>query len=78
MLALIEEARSLGLSSPDIYHAEEYFKYNEFELCFDQVITQLYEYDISINPAYYSLINEIGALLELPAEKYSFMKELIK
>jgi len=52
--------------------------HNEYGLSFDTLITQLYEYDIEINIEFYELLVQIGKMLNLDENSYSFMKELIR
>ncbi len=61
----------------DVCHAREFIHYNEFELSFDTLITQMYEYEIKIDTKTYSLIESIGIQLKLSREKYFFMNEQI-
>jgi hypothetical protein len=75
---LIDSTKALGLNQKDIDHSLEYLAYNEYGLCFDQIVTQLYEYDIEITLSVYQLIEEIGMLLDLSPSDYSHMKETIK
>lgn len=77
LLKAIEMSKTFGLNENDILNAKEYFEYNEFELCFDTLTTQLYEFDIIINQKFYELLDKIAKKLKLSEEKYIFMKELI-
>lgn len=78
LLKLIEIARVLGLGEYDLNNATDLLTHNEFGLCFDSIITQMYEYDIKIDNGFYESIAKIGARMNLPQESYSFMKELIR
>jgi hypothetical protein len=71
-------AKDLGLNGDTIYHAGEFIEHHEFELSFDFIITQLYEYDIEIDDLIYNLIVSIGIQLKLSPDKYEFMNELIR
>jgi len=75
---LIEISMALGLNDTDLNNSREYLIHNEYGLCFDTLITQLYEYDIEISIEFYELIGRIGELLNLEESFYSFMKELIR
>lgn len=75
---LLNCASALGLKDKDVNNARDLLDHEEFELCLDMVITQMYEYDIEINADFYKLIDEIGFKMNIPEEKYSFMKELIR
>lgn len=74
---MIETACALGLSEKDLMNAKEYLKHNELELCFDTVITQLYEYEIEINEQFYELVSKIAKSMKLQQESYFFIKDLI-
>ncbi|RNA61785.1 hypothetical protein D1631_07490 [Chryseobacterium nematophagum] len=78
LLRLIEIASILGLNDNDVKNAKDYLMHNEFGLCYDTIITQIYEYDIEIDNEFYQLIIKIGNALNLPPENHSFMKELIR
>lgn len=74
---LIKRAEDFGLNSQDIYNSKEFLLHHEFDLCLDQVATQLYEFDLRINLELYNLILEISHKLKIDTEKYSFIRELI-
>jgi hypothetical protein len=74
---LLEYSQKLGIRDEDLNNAIEFLDYNEFELCFDTIITQMYEYDIKIDEKFFQLVEEIGTDLKLPVNAYFFMKELI-
>jgi L-serine deaminase len=78
LLRLIEIAKILGLDNRDLKNAEDFLMHNEFGLCFDTIITQMYEYDIEIDNEFYESISKIGEKMNLQQESYSFMKELIR
>ncbi|MFC0182994.1 hypothetical protein SAMN04515674_1303 [Pseudarcicella hirudinis] len=78
LLRLIEIAKILGLDDRDLENAKEFLMHNEFGLCFDTIITQMYEYDIEIDNDFYESISKIGERMNLKQESYSFMKELIR
>jgi hypothetical protein len=78
LLALIEGSRVLGLGEEDLRSAKEFLENHEFGLCFDTIITQMYENDIEIDNEFYEMISKIAYKMNLPMEGYSFMKELIR
>lgn len=78
LLRLIEIARILGLDDRDLKNAEDFLMHNEFGLCFDTIITQMYEYDIEIDNEFYESISKIGYRMNFKQESYYFMKELIR
>ncbi|MDR6563436.1 MULTISPECIES: MafI family immunity protein [unclassified Arcicella] len=78
LLGLIEVSRVLGLNENNLENAKDYLVHNEYELCFDTIITQMYEYDIEISNEVYNSISRIGKTMNLQQDSYSFMKELIR
>lgn len=78
LLKLVETAKILGLNNRDIKSAEDFLMHDEFGLCFDTLITQMYEYDIEIDTELYELISKIGQLMNLKQGSYAFMRELIR
>ena len=76
--AIIEKAKTLGLPEQDLINATVYLENNEYRLCFDTIITQMYEYDISIDFEFYELIDNVGTRMKVSFENYSFIKELIR
>lgn len=77
LLSLANIAKSIGLSEDDCIKAIEFLNHKEYGLCFEVIITQMYEYDIEINNEFYDLIVNIADMLDVKVENYSFMKELI-
>ncbi|OFX44946.1 MAG: hypothetical protein A2W95_08215 [Bacteroidetes bacterium GWA2_40_14] len=75
---LIERAKQFGLPTSDIRNANDFIDNQEYGLCFDIIVTQMYEYDIEIDNDFYELLIRIGDKLNIPPENYSFMKDLIK
>jgi len=73
----LEHAKRLGLSDADSETAVSFLGHNEFGLCFETVITQMYEHGVRIDIEFYELIDEIGKEMNLTSDSYSFMKELI-
>ena len=75
---LIKSAEILGLSNVDIKIAQEYLEYNELGLCFDTIVTQLYEYDIEIDNQFFLMVSKIANMMNLSQSHYDFMKDLIR
>jgi hypothetical protein len=75
---LIEGAASAGLEEQDIKIANDFLKQNKVDLCFDHILKQLHEQKISISKDYYMIIMNAGNELKIPAEPYSYAKELIR
>jgi len=75
--SLIVVARVIGLKEVDILASQEFLGYGEYGLCFDYLITQLYEYELAIDENAYNLIEKIAVGMKLDSDSYVFMKELI-
>lgn len=75
---LILSAQILGLEEQDLLAAQEFLDNYEFGLCFDTIVTQLYEYDIEIDEDYYELIVKIVKILKLKQDDFVYVKELIR
>ena len=75
---LIDIAKQLGLPDSDLMNAIDFLEHDEYGLCFDTIVTQMYEYDIEIDDEFYSLLICISVKLVLSSDSYSFMKELIR
>jgi len=78
LLKLIEVAKILALKENDLRNAKDYLLHNEFGLCFETIITQMYEDDIKIDNEIYKSISKIGESINLVQDSYCFMKELIR
>lgn len=74
----LEIAKILGLDNNDFKTANNYLSNKEFGLCFDTIITQMFECDIEIDNDIYNSIMKIGDMMNLDQTSYSFMKELIR
>lgn len=75
--ALIACAKILGLAEVDLYQSNDFLENDEYGLCYQTIITQMYEDDIKIDAEIYSFIQDIGELMALPASDFSFMQDLI-
>ena len=78
LIKFIDHAKSFGLLNRDLENAEDFLENNEFGLCFDTIVTQLYEFDVEINEEFCLIADQIGKSLGLEPETYSYIKELIK
>ena len=78
LASLIDSAETQGLPAQDLTNAQSFLDHIEFGLCFDTIITQIYEYEIEITSEFYDSIIVIADQMKLPVESYSFMKERIK
>jgi hypothetical protein len=75
---LISMAEQTELPLPDIAIAKEYIEYNEGGLALEHIVEQLYEFSIPINKELYDAAEQCGILMDLPVDKYNYLKELIK
>lgn len=78
LIRLIEVARIIGLNKNELKKAKDYLVHNEYGLCFDTIITHMYEYDIEIDSEIYTSISKMGECMNLSQDSYCFMKELIR
>ena len=77
LLFLLNNFRS-KLPLNDVGNGEILIKHNEFGEAFDLICTQLYEYDISINDENVQLIREIALLMNIPDNKWEYVRKLNK
>ena len=75
---LINAAKLLGLREADVKNAIKLVDHREYGLAFDVVVTQLYEYEIGIDPEFYNLVMKLANMMNIPEDEYSFMKELMR
>jgi len=75
---LIDKVREIGLPEKDVDEALENLYYNEYGLCLDTIVTQLYELSIPINNDIYDSIAHAATIMKIDNTEYSFLKELIK
>lgn len=71
-------ARETALPKQDIICAEEYVEYSELLLALAQIAEQLYEFSIPISAELYDTVEQCCVLMDLPVNKYAYLKELIK
>jgi hypothetical protein len=74
---LINKARETALPLKDITHVEGFVDYNESSLAFEQIVEQLYQFSIPISAELYDAAEQCGILLDMPANKYDYLQELI-
>ena len=75
--ALITRAEQFGLAVGDINVSREFLNCNEYGMCLDHVVAQLYEFEIPIDNEFYNEVEKIAILLSLPEETYSYISALI-
>ena len=78
LTALLEGARQLDLSPRDLSSAQEYLEHDEYGVCFDHIVTQMYEYDIAITTDFYNLVVKAANEMKLSENDYSFLQELVR
>ncbi len=78
LLELIIKAKETALPEKDITHAEEFIEHGESVLAFEQIVEQLYEFSVPISAELYDAAERCGVLLNMPADKYNYLKKLIK
>jgi len=74
----INTAKALGARPEDIEIAQEYLREGEYGLAWDQLVSQMYEYQINIDQDYYDLVAEIAQKMRIGENEYSFLREVIK
>ncbi|WP_158288322.1 MafI family immunity protein [Mucilaginibacter psychrotolerans] len=75
---LISKAKETALPQKDITSAEEFVEYGEPLLALEQLVEQLFEFSIPISAELYDAVEQCGILMDMPADKYFYLKELIK
>ena len=75
---LLDSAKLLGLREFDESNVLEMLKYKQYNLAFEIIVTQLYEFDVEINKLFYELAVETANTLSLGDSEYLFLTELIR
>jgi hypothetical protein len=70
---LVEQVRD-KLPEKDTSAALELVEYDEFEVSFELICTQLFEYDIKVSAAVYQKIEELGRLMKLDESEWQMLK----
>jgi hypothetical protein len=78
LVSFLAKAKSHGLHDRDYKIAKEYLAHLEYGLCFEMIVTQLYEFDIKIDQETMYLINAIGEMMQMPTKSYLFANELVQ
>ncbi len=76
--AFLLAAESIGLRDEDANNAKDYIKHREYELSFEIIVEQLYEFDIEINKNFYDLALKVAENLDINEDRFIFLKELIR
>jgi hypothetical protein len=74
---LLARSAEFGLGETDYKNAEEALDANEWELCFDTVASQLFEYGITVDADFVRSMYEAADEMNIAREKYSFLEDLI-
>ncbi|OGX83912.1 MafI family immunity protein [Hymenobacter glacialis] len=75
---LLVEAERLGLPSRDTTIAQEYLDYAEWGLAFEHIVTQIFEYAISLTASFYEQVEVCAESMKMPPEAYSILLLLVK
>jgi hypothetical protein len=78
IINLIYQAKTLGLPDRDCLISQEFLQHNEFGLAFDQIITQLYEYNVNINDEFCQQVTAIADAIKISPKEYSCILELVR
>ncbi|KIX21477.1 hypothetical protein SY27_07155 [Flavobacterium sp. 316] len=74
---LLDRFSSLILSE-DIINCKELLSNREYSLCYNTLVTQIYEYDQEITQEDYNLFESSAKKLNLDLSEYELLKELIR
>ena len=74
LLKLVEIASVLGLDENSLRNSKDFLAHNEFGLCFDSIITQMYECDIEIDNDSYKTTTP-ASVFTLPRKKICFLTQ---
>ena len=67
----------MGIDKTFINEAKEYFKYNEFYLCYDTILYQILEYSIKINNEDHILLCQIADQMGLTINQNTLEKLVV-
>ena len=65
------------LPPTNVKDAEDLLKYGEWGEALDLVCTQLYEYRITISQELYDIVEQCGLAMNLDAEEWNYLRELV-
>ena len=74
---ILQEAITINLPKDDISSCLEYLENKEYGLCFDTIVTQLYEHDLKISNEFYDNIQMVGIKLGINEDEFDYLKENI-
>jgi len=72
------QAKSIGLPDIDYESANELLKHGEYGLCFDTIVTQLYENDVKTGHDFYADCISLAKKMGINEEDYIFIKDLLE
>jgi hypothetical protein len=67
---LIDKAQNLGLSEKYVIDAKEFIAHNEFELCIDTILENIYEYDIKVDLEFLEIVYKVLGVEKLDNKTY--------
>jgi hypothetical protein len=74
----IDKAIVLGARPEDIEIAREYLREGKYGLAWDQLVSQIYEYQINIDQDYYNPVEEIAQKMRIGEKEYNLLRELVQ
>ena len=75
---LLTAALALGLPACDVGNAQDMIEQAEWQLAFDIVVMQLFEYAIPITADFYEQVETGAESMAIAPEAYSFLLLLVK
>jgi hypothetical protein len=78
LIYVVTKAREAGLPEPDMQVATEYIEYKEYGLALEHIATQLYEFSLPISIEVFKDINKCAELMQMPEDKFYFLKEIVR
>ncbi|MBS0656365.1 MAG: MafI family immunity protein [Verrucomicrobia bacterium] len=67
-----------NLPAEDVEEINDYITHGECGVAYDHLVSQLFEYDISISSETYELIAEFGKFMGYEESEWGHLKSLIK
>jgi len=66
-----------SLPKENVRDASELLEHDEWGVAFSLICTQIYEYDVPISEATFSLIESVGQQMRLPPKEWTMLSELV-
>src|SRR5688572_9961950 len=73
---LLDRSKALGLRKEDFDNAREALEANEWEVSFNTILVQLYEYEIPITSEFIVISEEIMDEMKIDRREYQFIYKL--